>query len=91
MDAGTLQIGGIEMVETYRGRSHKLYTAATEQLFVATGARPDYQRISIADIRGTDGGAAFVKHRVAERSQRLADVGYLVVDYYLHIACKGTN
>ena len=83
--AGAPHVAGVYVVEAYRGGRHELYAAAFEQCFVASGARAHYQGVGVAHVFGAD-FRAFLVHRVSRNTAYgLADVRYLVVDYYFHL------
>ena len=83
--AGAPHVAGVYVVEAYRGGRHELYAAALEQCFVASGACAHYQGVGVAHVFGAD-FRAFLVHRVSRNTAYgLADVRYLVVDYYFHL------
>jgi hypothetical protein len=74
----------INMVVAYGGCHHQLYLAALQELLITMGARPHHQHVSLFDVGCCDGGTTEKDDLVSKLTDRLSDIGYLIVNNYLH-------
>ncbi len=79
------------MVKTYRGSSHKLHLTAVQQLFVTAGTCSHNQCIGITHVVSRYLRAPQGNDFVGQQGQFFANIGNLVVNYYLHTAAKIQN
>ena len=84
MDASGIEPLRIQMVVANSGCYHQLHLATLQQLAVAASACSDYQHVGIFDIGSSDGGTTKKDDLVSKLTDRLSDIGYLVVNNYLH-------
>jgi hypothetical protein len=78
------------MVETNGGRGQEAHTAAPQQLLVAARTGAHDERVGIAHVGSTNVCTFYIYGIGGYLADGIAYIGYLIVDYYLHITRKST-